>query len=91
MGESRARNLTLQGLPKVMAAMSANGDFGALSGYQPNGRLPVEEVDTMNRIARILTATAVALAVLAPALAEAHPHRVCHWDRHHHRVCRWVR
>ncbi|WP_236873173.1 HHHH-motif protein [Burkholderia sp. MSMB0856] len=28
-------------------------------------------------------------AVLVPAIAEAHPHRVCHFD--HHRMCRWVR
>ncbi|WP_231944060.1 HHHH-motif protein [Burkholderia stabilis] len=30
-------------------------------------------------------------AVLAPAIAEAHPHRVCHFDHHHHKMCRWVR
>ncbi|WP_196482289.1 HHHH-motif protein [Burkholderia cepacia] len=45
----------------------------------------------MKRIAKILTATALACAVLVPALAEAHSHRVCHVDHHHHRVCRWVR
>ncbi|WP_196485559.1 HHHH-motif protein [Burkholderia cepacia] len=45
----------------------------------------------MKRIAKILTAAAAACAVLAPALAEAHSHRVCHVDHHHHRVCRWVR
>ncbi|WP_261538692.1 HHHH-motif protein [Burkholderia multivorans] len=45
----------------------------------------------MKRIAKILTAAAVACAVLAPALAEAHAHRVCHFDdHHHHRMCRWV-
>ncbi|MGU7774221.1 HHHH-motif protein [Burkholderia sp. MR1-5-21] len=45
----------------------------------------------MSRIAKILTATVVACAVLAPAIAEAHSHKVCHVDHHHHRVCRWVR
>ncbi|WP_010094402.1 HHHH-motif protein [Burkholderia ubonensis] len=45
----------------------------------------------MNRIAKILAATIVACAVLAPAIAEAHPHRVCHFDHHHHRACRWAR
>ncbi|MBR7962238.1 hypothetical protein KDW55_18090 [Burkholderia sp. AU19243] len=45
----------------------------------------------MTRIAKILTAAAVAGAVLMPALAEAHSHRVCHFDHHHHRTCRWVR
>ncbi|MEN2468602.1 MULTISPECIES: HHHH-motif protein [Burkholderia] len=45
----------------------------------------------MTRIAKILTATAVACVVLVPTLAEAHSHRVCHYDHHHHRVCRWVR
>ncbi|WP_143325751.1 HHHH-motif protein [Paraburkholderia ribeironis] len=34
--------------------------------------------------------TAVAFAALAPGMAQAHPHQVCHWD-HHHRVCHWVR
>lgn len=33
---------------------------------------------------------AVALTAFATQ-AEAHPHRVCHFDHHHHRVCRWVR
>ncbi|MFP3561155.1 HHHH-motif protein, partial [Paraburkholderia sp. SIMBA_049] len=28
--------------------------------------------------------------VLVPALAEAHSHRVCHFNHHHHRVCHWV-
>ncbi|HDR9057643.1 HHHH-motif protein [Burkholderia vietnamiensis] len=45
----------------------------------------------MNRIVKILTAGALACAVLVPALAEAHSHRVCHFDHHHHRVCRGVR
>ncbi|ABI91014.1 hypothetical protein Bamb_5467 [Burkholderia ambifaria AMMD] len=45
---------------------------------------------SMNRIAKILTATALACAVLVPALAEAHSHRVCHFNYHHHRVCHWV-
>ncbi|HEY4065945.1 MAG TPA: HHHH-motif protein [Burkholderiaceae bacterium] len=33
------------------------------------------------------------LALLAPTVASAAPHRhkVCHMDRHHHRVCHWVR
>ncbi|NML31343.1 HHHH-motif protein [Paraburkholderia antibiotica] len=34
--------------------------------------------------------TAAAFAALAPGMAQAHPHQVCHWD-HHHRVCHWVR
>jgi hypothetical protein len=29
--------------------------------------------------------------LLAPALAEAHSHKVCHYDHHHHHVCHWVR
>jgi hypothetical protein len=45
----------------------------------------------MIRIAKILAATAVALAVLMPTIASANPHRVCHFDRHHHRVCHWVK
>ncbi|WP_186308742.1 HHHH-motif protein [Paraburkholderia sp. BCC1885] len=45
----------------------------------------------MKIVAKILAATAVAFVVLAPALAEAHSHKVCHYDHHHHRVCRWVR
>ncbi|WP_245982733.1 HHHH-motif protein [Trinickia fusca] len=45
----------------------------------------------MTRVAKILTVTAVALAVLAPAMAEARPHKACHVDHHHHRVCHWVR
>ncbi|MCG5078484.1 HHHH-motif protein [Paraburkholderia tagetis] len=45
----------------------------------------------MKYVAKTLTVMAVALAVLAPALAEAHSHKVCHWDHHHHRVCRWVK
>ncbi|RQV56025.1 hypothetical protein DF020_19395 [Burkholderia cenocepacia] len=40
---------------------------------------------------KTLTAAAVAAAVLVPAIAEAHPHRVCHFEHHHHRVCHWVR
>jgi hypothetical protein len=63
----------------------------ALRRYQPDHRLTIRESFTMNRIAKILTATALACAVLVPALAEAHSHRVCHFDHHHHRVCRWVR
>ncbi|MFP6561381.1 HHHH-motif protein [Paraburkholderia sp. B3] len=45
----------------------------------------------MTRIARILAATTVAFAVLTPAIANAHSHRVCHFDHHHHRVCHWVK
>jgi hypothetical protein len=45
----------------------------------------------MIRIAKILTAATVALVVLTPAIADAHPHRVCHVDHHHHRVCHWVK
>lgn len=45
----------------------------------------------MIRIAKILTATTLALTVLTPAIANAHPHRVCHFDHHHHRVCHWVK
>jgi hypothetical protein len=50
------------------------------------------------RIKRLLISSLVAfagLAVLAPTIASAAPHRghkVCHWDRHHHhRSCHWVR
>lgn len=32
-----------------------------------------------------------ALAGMLPALAQAHSHKVCHYDHHHHRVCHWVR
>lgn len=46
----------------------------------------------MKSLMKTFTATAVAIAVLAPAIAQAHPHRACRFDRHrHHRVCRWVR
>lgn len=45
----------------------------------------------MKYVAKILTVTAVAFAVLAPALAEAHTHKVCNLDQHHHRVCHWVK
>ncbi|WP_233875193.1 HHHH-motif protein [Paraburkholderia adhaesiva] len=45
----------------------------------------------MKFAAKILAVTAVAFVVLAPALAEAHSHQVCHYDHHHHRVCHWVR
>ncbi|WP_196493641.1 HHHH-motif protein [Burkholderia anthina] len=46
----------------------------------------------MKTLLKTLTAAAVAAAVLVPAIAEAHPHRVCRFDHHHHhKVCRWVR
>ncbi|HEF5870683.1 TPA: hypothetical protein SAY52_001256 [Burkholderia cenocepacia] len=45
----------------------------------------------MKMLLTTLTAAAVAAAVLVPAIAEAHPHRVCHFEHHHHRVCHWVR
>lgn len=45
----------------------------------------------MYRIAKILMATAAALAIVTPAIADAHPHRVCHFDDHHHRSCHWVK
>ncbi|WP_179404402.1 HHHH-motif protein [Burkholderia guangdongensis] len=45
----------------------------------------------MKTLLKTISVAAVALAVLAPTLAEAHMHRVCHFDHHHHRVCRWVR
>ncbi|WP_411829049.1 HHHH-motif protein [Paraburkholderia kururiensis] len=45
----------------------------------------------MKSFARILTAAVLAPAVLAPTLAEARSHRVCHVDHHHQRVCHWVR
>ncbi|WP_323120233.1 HHHH-motif protein [Burkholderia alba] len=32
---------------------------------------------------------AVSFALLVP-VAEAHPHKVCHFDHHHHRTCHWV-
>ncbi|NLA19740.1 hypothetical protein GPU89_26440 [Burkholderia cepacia] len=45
----------------------------------------------MKTLLKSLAVTALAAAVLVPAIAEAHPHRVCHFDHHHHRMCRWVR
>ncbi|MGU7779972.1 HHHH-motif protein [Burkholderia sp. PU8-34] len=45
----------------------------------------------MKTLLKTLTVTAVAIAVLAPAIAEARPHKECHFDHHHHRMCRWVR
>ncbi|MBL3967390.1 hypothetical protein H3O04_33500 [Burkholderia sp. KCJ3K979] len=45
----------------------------------------------MKTLLKTLTAAAVAAAVLVPTIAEAHPHRVCHFEHHHHRVCHWVR
>ena len=45
----------------------------------------------MKTLLKTLTAAAVAAAVLVPAIAEAHPHRLCHFEHHHHKVCRWVR
>jgi hypothetical protein len=47
--------------------------------------------EPMKYVAKMLTVTAVAFAILAPALAEAHSHKECHYDHHHHRVCRWVK
>ena len=38
--------------------------------------------------------TAAAVVALAPEVAQAHSHQVCHWEHHHwhrHRVCHWVR
>ena len=40
---------------------------------------------------KTLLKTLTAAAVLVPAIAEAHPHRVCHFEHHHHKMCRWVR
>jgi hypothetical protein len=57
---------------------------------RPVGPYPFKGA-TMKYIAKILALTAVAFAVLAPALAEAHSHQVCHYDHHHHRVCHWVK
>lgn len=46
----------------------------------------------MKTLLKTLTVAALAAAVLVPAIAEAHQHRECHFDRyHHHKVCRWVR
>jgi hypothetical protein len=45
----------------------------------------------MKTLLKTLTITALAAAVLVPAIAEAHPHRVCHFEHHHHKVCHWVR
>ena len=44
----------------------------------------------MKTLLKTLTVAALA-AVLVPAIAEAHPRRVCHFEHHHHKVCRWVR
>jgi hypothetical protein len=48
------------------------------------------------KIKQLILSSVVAfagLAVLAPTIASAAPHRhqVCHWGPHHHRVCHWVR
>jgi hypothetical protein len=32
---------------------------------------------------------AASLVALTPELAQAHSHKVCHWE-HHHQVCHWV-
>ncbi|WP_199545022.1 HHHH-motif protein [Paraburkholderia kururiensis] len=45
----------------------------------------------MKFFAKILAVTALAPAVLAPAMADAHPHRMRHFDHRHHRACRWVK
>ncbi|WP_230957915.1 HHHH-motif protein [Burkholderia diffusa] len=45
----------------------------------------------MRPIAKILTVAAFITTVLAPTLAEAYPHRACHFDHHHHRICHWVK
>ena len=36
--------------------------------------------------------SAVSFTVLVPAVAEAHSHKVCHWEHHHmhvHHACHW--
>ncbi|MGZ2747244.1 HHHH-motif protein [Burkholderia stagnalis] len=46
----------------------------------------------MIRTTRFFAETFAVLVVLAPSMADAHPHRVCHLDHHHnHRVCHWVK
>ncbi|MCC8397487.1 HHHH-motif protein [Paraburkholderia sp. MMS20-SJTR3] len=35
--------------------------------------------------------TGATFAALAPGMAQAHAHQVCHRDHPHHRVCHWVR
>ncbi|MGN6649366.1 HHHH-motif protein [Trinickia sp.] len=45
----------------------------------------------MKTLLKTIVLAAVTTAVLVPAIAEAHPHKVCRWGHHHHRVCRWVR
>jgi hypothetical protein len=32
---------------------------------------------------------AASLVALTPEMAQAHSHKVCHWE-HHHQVCHWV-
>ena len=38
----------------------------------------------MKTLLKTLTVAALAAAVLVPAIAEAHPRRVCHFEHHHH-------
>ncbi len=69
--------------------------ISARSGDGARSRKPTDterqDLD-MKTLLKTLTAAAVAAAVLVPAIAEAHPHRVCHFEHHHHhKVCRWVR
>ncbi|WP_206951463.1 HHHH-motif protein [Trinickia acidisoli] len=45
----------------------------------------------MKTFLKAIVLAAVATAALVPAIAEAHSHRVCHFDHHHHRVCHWVK
>ena len=42
--------------------------------------------------ALISTLLAAAAGMAFASAAQAHPHKVCHWDpHHHHRSCHWVR
>ncbi|WP_438879295.1 HHHH-motif protein, partial [Bacillus cereus group sp. BC66] len=50
-----------------------------------------DRTSNMKTLLKTLTVAALAAAVLVPVIAEAHPHRVCHFEHHHHKVCRWVR
>lgn len=60
-------------------------------GNAPLTRIHSYEEVKMKTLLKTIVLAAVTTAVLVPAIAEAHPHKVCRWGHHHHRVCRWVR
>jgi hypothetical protein len=70
-------------------------DRGRCGG--PPAHVSIHCRKTFMKIKQFVVSTAVAfgvLAMLAPTIASAAPHRahkVCKVERHHHRVCHWVR